>query len=385
MPLSPLEARAEFPILETHTYLNSCSLGALSHRAEQYLDEFQARWHTMGASAWYEHWLGRMALLRQRMEIFLGAPQGTVALVPSTSAALATVSESVQKEIEGGRNQVICSELDFPTLGYQWAMKPDIDVKVLPSQDGIGMDPGQYADAVDERTLFLATSHVFFTTGFVQNLGDLAQIANRVGAYSLIDGYHGAGQLDFSVSETGVDFYTSGPLKWLCGGPGLSYLYIKEELISQLLPRITGWFGARNAFDFDIRDFQPHDDARRFEMGTPALPTVHTALGGQEIIDEVGIGVVESRNRELTELLLAGCLERGFDLTVSDDPAHRSAILMIKHPDPPGAVRHLANAGVIVDHRPGHVRVSPHFYNTADEVGFFLERLGSFTETLPGS
>jgi len=272
----------------------------------------------------------------------------------------------------------VCSELDFPTLAYQWAAKPDIEVVVLPSPDGIGMDPGQFADAVDERTLFLATSHVFFTTGFVQDMGRLASIARNAGAYCLIDGYHGAGQLSFSVADAGVDFYTAGPLKWLCGGPGLSYLYVRPSLITQLLPRITGWFGARNAFDFDIRDFQPHDDARRFEMGTPALPTVHTALGGQEIIDEVGMKTIETRNHELTDFLLAGCHDAGFPLTVAADPKHRSAIVMVRHSDPPGAVAHLAEAGIIVDHRPGHVRVSPHFYNTEDDIGFFLETLQSF-------
>jgi selenocysteine lyase/cysteine desulfurase len=288
------------------------------------------------------------------------------------------VAESVQAAVDSGRNRVVCSELDFPTLAYQWAAKPDIEVVVLPSPDGIGMDPGQFADAVDERTLFLATSHVFFTTGFVQDIGGLASIAHNAGAYCLIDGYHGAGQISFSVTDTGVDFYTAGPLKWLCGGPGLSYLYVRPSLITQLLPRITGWFGARNAFDFDIRDFQPHDDARRFEMGTPALPTVHTALGGQEIIDEVGMETIVARNRELTDFLLAECHNAGFRLTVAADPEHRSAIVMIQHPDPPGAVAHLAEAGIIVDHRPGHVRVSPHFYNTEDELRFFLETLISF-------
>ena len=378
MSLSPQDARAEFPILKTHTYLNSCSLGALSHRAEAYLAEFQQRWHTMGASAWYEHWLGRMALLRGRIEGCLGGSQGSVALVPSTSAALATVSESVRAAVEAGRNRVICSELDFPTLGYQWAVKPEIEIVVLPSPDGIGMDPGQFEESVDERTLFLATSHVFFATGFIQDIKTLATIARNAGAYSVIDGYHGAGQLTFSVGDAGVDFYTTGPLKWLLGGPGLSYLYVRPELIPQLLPRITGWFGARNAFDFDIRDFQPHEDARRFEMGTPSLHTVHTALGGQEIIDEVGMGVIEARNRELTELLLSGCRKAGFDLTIADNPGHRSAIVMVRHADPPGAVAHLAHAGIIVDHRPGHVRVSPHFYNTEEEIGFFLETLKSF-------
>ena len=378
MSLSPEEARAEFPILKTHTYLNSCSLGALSYRAEAYLDEFRERWHTMGASAWYEHWLGRMALLRGRVEAFLGGAQGSVALVPSTSAAFSTVAESVQAAVDAGRNRVVCSELDFPTLGYQWAVKPDIEVVVLPSPDGIGMEAAQFADAVDERTLFLATSHVFFATGFVQDIENLANIAHDAGAYCLIDGYHGAGQISFSVIDSAVDFYTAGPLKWLCGGPGLSYLYVRPDLIPHLHPRITGWFGARNAFDFDIRDFQPHDDARRFEMGTPALPTVHTALGGQEIIDEVGMETVETRNRELTDTLLAGCRDAGFPLTVANDPEHRSAIVMVQHPDPPGAVAHLARASIIVDHRPGHVRVSPHFYNTQDEISFFLETLKSF-------
>ena len=271
----------------------------------------------MGASAWYEHWLGKTALLRSRVEGFLGGAPGSVALVPSTSAALSTVAESVHEAVAGGRNRVVCSELDFPTLGYQWAVKPDIEVVVLPSHDGVGMDPGQFAEAVDERTLFLATSHVFFATGFIQDIEELAGMAHSAGAYCLIDGYHGAGQIPFSVAETEVDFYTAGPLKWLCGGPGLSYLYVRPELIPDLHPRITGWFGAQNAFDFDIREFRPHDDARRFEMGTPALPTVHTALGGQEIIDEVGMETIDSRNRELTDFLLAGSADAGFSLTDS--------------------------------------------------------------------
>jgi kynureninase len=343
-----------------------------------YLDEFLGLWHTMGASAWYEHWLGKTALLRSRVEDFLGGAQGSVALVPSTSAAFSTVAESVHDAAAGGRNRVVCSELDFPTLGYQWAVKPDIEVVVLPSHDGIGMDTAQFAEAVDERTLFLATSHVFFTTGFVQDIGELAGLAHAAGAYCLIDGYHGAGQIPFSVADTGVDFYTAGPLKWLCGGPGLSYLYVRPDLIQGLNPRITGWFGAQNAFDFDIRNFQPHDDARRFEMGTPSLHTIHTALGGQEIIDEVGMGAIASRNRELTDFLVAGSADAGFSLTTACDPDHRSAIVMIKHDNGPEAVAHLARAGIIVDHRPGHIRVSPHFFNTEEELAFLLGALKSF-------
>jgi len=332
----------------------------------------------MGASAWYEHWLGRLGLLRERFEAFSGAGAGTVALLPSTSAALSTVAQSAWGKALEGRSRVICSELDFPTLAYQWFVRPEVELVILPSPDGVGMEPGQYAEALDERTLFLATSHVFFSTGFVQDVARLSRMAHEVGAWCLIDGYHGAGQLSLDLDGWGVDFYTAGPLKWLCGGPGLAYLYVRPELIPRLEPRITGWFAAGNAFDFDIPEFRFHDDARRFEMGTPALPTVHTALGGQELIAEVGIDAIVEQNRMLTGLLVEGCLDRGFSLTVAGDPDHRSAIVMIRHPDPSGAVAHLARAGIIVDHRPGHVRVSPHFYNVEEEIESFLGALDAF-------
>jgi selenocysteine lyase/cysteine desulfurase len=301
-----------------------------------------------------------------------------MALLPSTSAALSVVSESLHEAASRGRNRVICSELDFPTLGYQWTVKPEVELVVLPSPDGVGMDLEQWAEAIDERTLFLATSHVFFRTGFVQDLAGLAGIAREAGAHTVIDGYHGAGQIAVDLAAADVDFYTSGPLKWLCGGPGLAYLYVRPDLIERLQPRITGWFGAKNAFEFDIRRHEPHDDARRFEMGTPALPTVHTALGGQEILDQVGIEAIEDRNRLLVDRLLNGCQERGLPLTVAKVAEQRSAIVMVQHGNPGGAVAHLAKHGIIVDSRPGHIRVSPHFYNTEEELDHFLGALSAF-------
>ncbi|NIP57173.1 MAG: aminotransferase class V-fold PLP-dependent enzyme, partial [Gemmatimonadetes bacterium] len=224
----------------------------------------------------------------------------------------------------------------------------------------------------------LATSHVFFATGFVQDLGALARIAHDAGARCLIDGYHGPGQLPVDVTAPGVDFYTTGPLKWLCGGPGLAYLYARPELHGTLRPRVTGWFSAANAFDFDIRTYRPHDDARRFEMGTPALPTVHTALGGQEVLEEVGIDRVAARNRRLTGRLVEGCRGAGLSLTLPGDEARRSAIVMVAHEDPAGAVDHLAQRGIVVDHRPGHVRVSPHFYNTEGEIDAVVDALARY-------
>ncbi|MGB1657648.1 MAG: aminotransferase class V-fold PLP-dependent enzyme, partial [Longimicrobiales bacterium] len=259
----------------------------------------------------------------------------------------------------------------------QWAVKPEIEMVVLKSPDGIRIDPEQFAEAVDERTLFLATSHVFFATGYEQDLEALADIARTSGAYSLIDGYQGAGQTDLTLPATGVDFYTTGPLKWLLGGPGLSYLYVRDALVEELEPRLTSWFATKRQFDFDLGGFEYRDDARRFELGTPALPTVHTALGGQELIDEVGLPAILERNRELTDHLIDAAEAAGMSLTLAD-PDHRTFILMIQHGDPSGAVKHLAEEGIIVDYRPGHVRVSPHFYNTTDELDRCIEVLAAY-------
>ena len=359
------EIRAQFPILQRRNYLNSCSLGALSARAEDRLSDFVAKWHDFGASAWYEHWWGLLAELRGRVETMFGAPAGTVALMPSTSACLAAISSSLDWT---KRNRIVTTELDFPTLLYHWKVRPDAEMVVLESHDGIHIDPQQYADAVDERTLAIATSHVFFTTGAIQDLAAIAETARRAGAYSLIDGYQGAGQVPVDLPESGVDFYTAGPLKWLCGGPGLAYLYVRDELIGDLEPRITSWFATRDQFDFNAGEFRYHDDARRFELGTPALGTVHTALGGQEVVDEVGMEVVRARNVELTERLVEGFGEVGFSLRVSGCRETRSAIVLVRHPEPGAAVAALAERGIIVDSRPGVVRVSPHFYNTVEEV-----------------
>lgn len=366
--------RAEFPILGHKTYLNSCSLGALSERSERYLEEFTSTWHDMGASAWYGHWLGRIEELRGRVAAFLGTTPRELALLPSTSTALAAVTESVASD---GRNRIVCTELDFPTLAYQWAVKPEFELVVLKSPDGVRIDREQLAEAVDERTLFLATSHVYFTTGFAHDLSTLADIAREAGAYSLVDGYQGPGQIEVSLAASGVDFYTSGPLKWLLGGPGLAYLHVRDELVEHLEPRLTSWFATRRQFDFDLEGFKYREDARRFELGTPAVPTVHTALGGQEIVDEVGIDTIVRRNRRLTSRLVEQAQAAGFTLRLAE-PDRRTAIVMIAHDDPPGAVEHLAAHGVIVDYRPGYVRVSPHFYNTVEEVDRCVEVLAAY-------
>jgi kynureninase len=359
------EWRAEFPILAHRNYLNSCSLGALSRRALARVAEFHQQWHDYGASAWYELWLGRLAELRTRVAAMLGASPDEIALAHSTSAALASIASALDYR---NRPRVVVADLDFPTIAYQWLARRDVEVVRVPTDDAATIDLARFEDAVDERTACIATSHVFFTTGAIQDIRALAAIAHRRGALCIIDAYQSAGQLPIDVRAADVDGFVTGPLKWLLGGPGLAYLYVRGERIAGLTPTIAGWFGARDQFAFDITRFEFRDDARRFELGTPALPTVHSALGGQQIIDEVGIERIRARNAELTERLIDGARSAGMHVRCAAHAADRSAIVMIAHADPAAAVQRLADARVIVDWRPGYVRVSPHFYNTEDEV-----------------
>lgn len=367
------EWRSEFPILERRTYLNSCSLGALSHRALDSVAAFHDDWHTHGASAWYETWVGRLAELRGRVELMVGAQPGEVALAASTSAALSVLGSAFDYT---RRNRVIISELDFPTVAYQWMVRPGVEVIRIPSDDGVSIDPQRMADAIDDRTAIAAISHVYYTTGAIQRFDAIGDAARRHGALFLVDAYQSSGQVPVDVTVMGADALVTGPLKWLLGGPGLAYLYVRDEWTQRLEPTITGWFAAHDQFAFDIHSFEFKPDARRFELGTPALPTVHSALGGQSIIDEAGIPQIRARNSELTEHLLAALIDAGFSIHGAADAADRSALVMIEHADPAGAVQHLADRDIIVDARPGHVRVSPHFYNTHDELDLFVSVLG---------
>jgi selenocysteine lyase/cysteine desulfurase len=317
--------------------------------------------------------MSAIAELRGRVARMLNGADHEIALTASTSAALSSIASAVDYR---ERPRVVVAGLDFPTLAYQWMVRPGVEVVRVKSDDGATIDPQRFADAVDDRTAILATSHVFFTTGAIQELRVLADIAHARGALFVVDAYQSAGQVPVDARAAGADVLTTGPLKWLLGGPGLAYLYVREERIRGLVPTIAGWFGAQDQFAFDIGSFRFHDDARRFELGTPALPTVHAALGGQEIIDEIGIARIRARNGELTGQLIAGARERGWRVRCADDPAARSAIVMIAHADPAAAVADLAAHDIIVDWRPGYVRVSPHFYNTEAEIDRVLDALG---------
>jgi selenocysteine lyase/cysteine desulfurase len=250
-----------------------------------------------------------------------------------------------------------------------------VEVVVLESPDGISVPLQAWEQAVDDRTALVATSHVFFTSGAIQDVRAVADIAHRRGALLLVDGYHAAGQIPVDVSALDADFYCAGGLKWLLGGTGIAFLYARPELIPSLHPRATGWFAHREQFQFDPRELVFHADARRLEAGTPAILSVYAQLGGLEVLEELGPREIRQRTMALTEDLIEQAGAAGFHPKVAASPAERTGIVMLPSADPASDVRRLAQAGIVTDARPGHVRISPYFYNIMDDHRAAIERL----------
>ena len=368
--------RSEFPIFKDRIYLNTCSLGALGERTSRKVAEFLDIWQSRGASAWYDVWWEALGDLRARYARIVNAAPGEIALAPSISVALSTVAESLD---HSRRPKVVITSLDFPTVAYQWLAKAGrgVEVVVVESPDRISVPVEAIARAVDDRTALVVTSHVYFTSGAIQDITRVAEAAHAHGALCLIDAYQSVGQVPVDVQATGVDALVAGGLKWLLGGTGIVFLYVRDEVIRRLEPRISGWFGQRDQFAFDPRTLTLHDDARRFELGTPSLAAVYAQLGGLEYIEEIGVPAIREATAALTEDLIARARAAGFTPKIAAEPAQRSAIVMIPMPDPAASVRHLAAGGVIADTRPGHVRFSPFFYNVQDDHVRATERLAS--------
>jgi len=370
----PRDYRAEFPIFRRSVYLNSCSLGALSTRSRTRINQCLDLWDSLGASAWYEIWWSALAELRARYARWIGAPGGSVALHPNISTGLASIAESLDYR---RRPKVVVTSLDFPTVAYQWLARAGegVDVTIVESPDGIGVPLEALERAVDERTALVATSHVFFTSGAIQDVRAVAELAHARGALLLVDGYHAAGQLPVDVQALDVDFYCSGGLKWLLGGTGIAFMYARPTLWASLAPRASGWFAHRDQFRFDPTSLELHDDARRLESGTPAVLSVYAQLGGLDVLEELGAAEIRRQTAALAEDLIGQARAAGLRPKVAARPEERTAIVMLPRVDPAADVRRLARAGIVTDSRPGHVRVSPYFYNVPDDHRAAIECL----------
>jgi selenocysteine lyase/cysteine desulfurase len=368
--------RDEFPIFRDSVYLNTCSLGALGERSRRKVAEFLDIWQARGAAAWYDVWWEALSDLRARYGRVVNAAPGEIALAPSISVALSAVAESVDYR---RRPKVVITSLDFPTVAYQWLAKAreGVELVIIESPDQITVPVEAIARAIDDRTALVVTSHVYFTSGAIQDIKSVAAAAHKHGALCLIDAYQSVGQIPVDVRECGVDALVAGGLKWLLGGPGIVFLYMREALARRLEPAVAGWFGQREQFAFDPRALTFHDDTRRFELGTPSLAAIYAQRGGLEYIEEIGIPAIRAATAALTEDLIERARAGGFQPQVARDAGQRSAIVMIPMADPAGSVRHLAAGGIIADSRPGHVRLSPFFYNTQDDNVRATERLAA--------
>jgi len=371
--------REEFPILQRKTYLNSCSLGALSLRSMQGLATFQEMWNEWGAHAWYEIWMEEIAKARQKFARIIGAQLHEVAIASSVSAALSSIATALDYS---ERNKVVLSDMDFPTLAYQWLVKQRLGVECqfVQSPDRVYTPAELFESVVDDKTALVATSRVFYTSGYIQDVRAVADIAHKNGAYVLIDDYQGTGQIPLNVNAMDIDFLVTGTLKWLMGGPGLAFVYIREGLLSTLEPAVTGWFGHREQFQFKTSEFEFRPEATRVEMGTPAVPTIYTANGGLDIILEVSVESICERTRYLTNDLIARARERGWNVHAPLEPEHRSSIVMLELERPNEIVEALIARNIIVDHRPGLVRVSPYFYNTIEENAIVIDAIAEILE-----
>ncbi len=359
--------REEFPIFRETTYLNSCSLGALGLRVRRAVDQCLNLWRAMGAAAWYGPWWDELDRLRASFARLVGAGQEDVALFPSITAALSAVASAFDYE---ARPRVVIADIDFPTVAYQWLAKQarGVEVTFVRSPDRLTVPLELFERVIDERTACVATSHVYFQSGAIQDIAALGRLARARGAYLLVDAHQSAGQLPIDVGSAGVDFLVTGGLKWLLGGPGIAYLYARRELHRQLRAEVVGWFGHRDQFAFDVTRLEYADGARRREGGTPAIAAVHAGRAGLDYVHEIGPERLRRRQVELAAALVEALRRAGQVPRLSERVEAHAGIITVPVPDPPAAVAALAREHIIVDQRPGVVRLSPYFYNTFEDL-----------------
>ena len=369
-----LRYRDEFPILARKTYLNSCSLGALSNRAMAGMARYQELWNEHGAQAWYRLWMGEIAAVRQKLARIIGAQPHEIAIAPNVSIALSEITSGLDL---GARNKVVVADMDFPTLAYQWLAKRGLGIEVdfVTSEDRVRLPAESFAPHLDARTGLVATSRVFFMSGYIQDVGRLARMAHEQGAYLLVDDYQATGQIPIDVHALDIDFLVTGTLKWLMGGPGLAFIYVREDLIPKLHPTVAGWFSARDQFAMRTTDFEYKEGAQRFEAGTPAVAPIYAASGALDMILEIGVERIRERSMFLSDDLIRRVQAKGWPIQSPLDARERSSIVMLRLERPDEIVEELSKRNIIVDHRPGLVRVSPYFYNTVEENRIIVDAI----------
>jgi kynureninase len=369
--------RKEFPSLDSGIHLLSHSLGPMPHRARESMAAYLDRWAGYGReNAWKAEWWELSRKVGDRIARLLGGVDSSVQVEASASVAISAVASCF--DFGGGpRRKIVTTGLEFPTTEYilREQERTGARVEVIESQDGVTTPIERLLEAIDEETALVAVSHASYRSSFLLDPRPIVERAHAVGSLVLLDVYQTAGVLPLEVAGWGVDFAVGGTIKWLCGGPACGYLYVQPELLPELAPRLTGWIAHEEPFDFAPGRIRFASDARRFAQGTPSVPSLYSCLPGLEILLDVGTEAIARESRRRTQWMVDTALTRGWDLKSPAEPDRRGGSVMLGVSNPERLEADLARRGVFVDWRPGVVRLSPHFFNTDEEVGQTLEVL----------
>ena len=376
--------RDEFPILARSVYMISNSLGAMPRRTARDLAEYAETWATRGVRGWEDRWWEMPREVGDKVARIIGAPAGSVSMHENVTTAHAVALSCLRPT--GTRRRIVCAAMDFPSMMYLFRAHEaaGFEVTVVPAEDDLTVRTDRFLDAIDGSTAVVAFSHVLFRTSYIMEAAEIARRAREAGATVILDTYQSAGIVPLDVTALDVDFAVGGCLKWLCGGPGNAFLYTRPELRKQLKPTFTGWVSHRNPFAFDTNPVEDRDvraDAMGMMNGTPSIPAYYAALAGLDIVHEVGVQRIRAKSVELTGRLLALADQHGFRSAASRDPERLAGTVAINVPDALQVARTLKAREFLVDYRPPvGVRLSPHFYNTTDEVDRVVAEMASIVE-----
>lgn len=355
--------RARFPVLERKVYLNSCSYGALPIEAMRAFEFYVAERNEKGAD--WEDWVRTSEALRSSLAALLGAKPDELALTTSASAGLSSLASAMR--FDGKRRKIVVTDLDFPTNCQVWYAQELRGAKVvrLPARDGV-VPLESFANAIDDETLLVATSHVNYLNGARIDAKALIDLAHSRGAWALVDEFQAAGTLEHTAAQLGADFAVGGTFKYLLGTAGMAYLYVRESLLAPLVPTVTGWFAQADVMAMDVTGYRPAPNARRFEAGTPAVVNTYAAAAGVGVIREAGLPAIAARIVELTTQVKEEARRAGYAVATPED-AH-GALIAIRSTDERRLVAELLQEGIVTSSRGGNVRVAPHAYNDSRDV-----------------
>ena len=373
--MEPLESyRDRFPILEHATYLISHSLGPMPLGAEENLLRYAREWRERGVRAWAEGWWETSTRVGDQLARIFGAPPGTTVMHQNVAVAQAVVLSCF--EFEPPRNRIVYGEGEFPSVRYlyQAQRRRGADVEVVPDADAV-------LEAIDERTLLVPLSHVLFKTGEIQDVQAIVGRAHEAGALVVLDAYQSVGSVPLDVTRLGVDFAVGGSVKWLCGGPGAGWLYVRPDLIERLEPTFTGWQAHARPFAFEPEQ-EYASGAARFLTGTPNVSALYAASAGYDIVEEVGVERIRERSVQQTTLLVELLEGAGFEVAGPGDPDRRGGTVVVRTPELEAVHRELDAREIVCDFRPdAGIRLGPHFFNTDDELRFAAAQIAQIVET----